>query len=275
MRVTVVNVESKRFVASFSARSPLQRASELGPWSTTGLSLLSMVHLRAEQPVLLSQLTKYQCDGQQPCATCDKKHFTCTYTDHARDGSSPAQPSAKRRTKESDVSSRSGALKNGGSPSATNYLPDAPLGLKMYRPGGSTPSIGDAARSISYLPHRADSKPEIRVNSDHASNSGGDEEAENHTMTRMLEDSTGRLIYIGDASTLSFLQLLRMIVETTEGPSPFTLDPERHRIKEPPFSLPPDTELTHLLPEKQTAMILVDSFFVNVSMNLSQTINCH
>ncbi len=94
-------------------------------------------------------------------------------------------------------------------------------------------------------------------------------------MTRMLEDSTGRLIYIGDASTLSFLQLLRMIVETTEGPSPFTLDPERHRIKEPPFSLPSETELTHLLPEKQTALILVDSFFVNVSMNLSQTINCH
>lgn len=82
-------------------------------------------------------------------------------------------------------------------------------------------------------------------------------------MTRMLEDGTGRLIYIGDASTLSFLQLLRMIVETTVGPSPFTMDPERHKIQEIPFSLPPDTELTHLLPEKQTALILVDSFFVN------------
>lgn len=106
-------------------------------------------------------------------------------------------------------------------------------------------------------------KPEIKMHSDHASNSAGEEEADNHTMTRMLEDGTGRLIYIGDASTISFLQLLRMIVETTVGPSPFTLDPERHKIKETAFSLPPDTGLTHLLPEKQTALILVDSFFVN------------
>ena len=87
----------------------------------------------------------------------------------------------------------------------------------------------------------------------------------------MLEDGTGRLIYIGDASTLSFLQLLRMIVETTVGPSPFTTDPERHKIKETVLSLPLDTELTHLLPEKQTALILVDSFFVNVSVDPSQS----
>lgn len=113
------------------------------------------------------------------------------------------------------------------------------------------------------------------MHSDHASNSAGEEEADNHTMTRMLEDGTGRLIYIGDASTLSFLQLLRMIVETTVGPSPFTMDPERHKIKETAFSLPPDTGLTHLLPGKQTALILVDSFFVNVSIDLSQSILSH
>ena len=102
------------------------------------------------------------------------------------------------------------------------------------------------------------------MQSDLGSASGGDEEADNHTMTRMLDDGTGRLIYVGDAASLSFLQLLRMIVETTAGPSPFTMDPERHRITETTLSLSPDTELTHLLPEKQTALILVDSFFVNV-----------
>lgn len=166
-------------------------------------------------------------------------------------------------------------MKNGGSPSAPTYLPGASLGLQSYRPGVSTPSIRNAARSISYFPHRGDSKPEIKVQFDHASNSGGDEEADNHTMSRMLEDGTGRLIYIGDASTLSFLQLLRMIVETTEGPSPFTMDPDRHKIMETPFSLPPDTELTHLLPEKQTALILVDSFFVNVSIEPSQSSVSH
>ena len=110
---------------------------------------------------------------------------------------------------------------------------------------------------------------------DHASNSGGDEEADNQTMARMLEDGSGRLIYIGDASTLSFLQLLRMIVETAVGPSPFTLDPDRHKITEIPSYLPPETELTRLLPEKHTAVILVDSFFVNVSIELSQSSRSH
>ena len=110
---------------------------------------------------------------------------------------------------------------------------------------------------------------------DHASNSCGDEEADNQTMARMLEDGKGRLIYVGDASTLSFLQLLRMIVETAVGPSPFTLDPERHKITETPAYLPPDTELTRLLPEKHTALILVDSFFVNVSIELSEPSRSH
>lgn len=132
--------------------------------------------------------------------------------------------------------------------------------------------MGDAARSVGYFPHRGDLKPEIKVHSDHASNNGEDEEADNQTMARMLEDGRGRLVYIGDASNISFLQLLRMIVETAVGPSPFTLDPERHKIMETPFSLPPDTELTHLLPEKQTALILVDAFFVNVSIAPSPSV---
>ncbi|KAK7615123.1 fungal-specific transcription factor domain-containing protein [Phyllosticta paracitricarpa] len=79
----------------------------------------------------------------------------------------------------------------------------------------------------------------------------------------MLQDPTGRLLYIGDSATLSFLQLLRMMVENVVGPSAFTVDPRRHKITETPFSLPPNSRHTHLLPEKRTAYILVDSFFVN------------
>ena len=158
---------------------------------------------------------------------------------------------------------------------AASQLQGDAQGLQSYKAGVGMPSIGDSARSMSYFPLGAGLKPEIRVQSDYASNDGGDEEADNHTMTRMLEDVTGRLVYIGDASTLSFLQLIRMIVETTAGPSPFTMDPERHKIKETPFSLPPDTELSHLLPEKQTALILVDCFFVNVSSEPSPSTISH
>lgn len=79
----------------------------------------------------------------------------------------------------------------------------------------------------------------------------------------MLQDPTGRVLYIGDSATLSFLQLLRMMVETVAGPSPFTNDPRRHKIVEGQFSLPSSYRYTHLLPDMQTANVLVEAFFVN------------
>lgn len=79
----------------------------------------------------------------------------------------------------------------------------------------------------------------------------------------MLQDPTGRVLYIGDAATLSFLQLLRMMVETVAGPSPFTTDPRRHKIVEGQYSLPLGYQHTHLLPDEQTARVLVEAFFIN------------
>lgn len=84
-----------------------------------------------------------------------------------------------------------------------------------------------------------------------------------YSQMRMLQDPTGRLLYVGDAASLSFLQLLRMMVENVAGQSAFTTDPRRHKITEIPFSLPPTMRHTHLLPDTRTAYILVESFFVN------------
>jgi hypothetical protein len=56
-----------------------------------------------------------------------------------------------------------------------------------------------------------------------------------------------------------------MIVESIAGPSPFTLDPQRHRIVETTASLPGNMRNTFLLPDKDTADVLVEAFFVNVS----------
>jgi len=79
----------------------------------------------------------------------------------------------------------------------------------------------------------------------------------------MLQDPTGRVLYVGDSATLSFLQLLRMMVETVAGSSPFTNDPRRHKIVEGQFSLPAGYRHTHLLPDLQTARVLVEAFFIN------------
>lgn len=88
-----------------------------------------------------------------------------------------------------------------------------------------------------------------------------EEEVDNVTLSRMLDDGTGRLIYIGDSATISFLQLIRMMVETTAGPCPFTQDPARHQMMEAPLSVPPNMNSTRLLPNKETTVILVEAFF--------------
>lgn len=71
-------------------------------------------------------------------------------------------------------------------------------------------------------------------------------------------------VYIGDSATLSYLQLIRMIVESSTGPSPFTMDPQRHRIIESIGTVAPTVRNTHLLPDRITAMSLIESFFINV-----------
>lgn len=144
-------------------------------------------------------------------------------------------------------------------------------GSESWRPASNTPSIGDAAGAMNFSQSPRILRLGTKAPSDNVSSSGGEEEVDNHTMTRMLDDGTGRMMYIGDSATLSFLQLLRMIVETVAGPTPFSLDPGRHTLIETQLSLPLDIPLTHLLPPKETALILVDSFFVNVSSRNSQS----
>lgn len=77
-------------------------------------------------------------------------------------------------------------------------------------------------------------------------------------------NADGLPVYVGDSATLSYLQLIRMMVESVAGPSAFTVDPLRHRIMETTMTLPPSFRPTHLLPDRQTAQVLVNSYFVNV-----------
>lgn len=72
-------------------------------------------------------------------------------------------------------------------------------------------------------------------------------------------------VYIGDSAVLSFLQFIRMIVESVSGQSAFTQDPMRHKIVENTISLPANIRHTHLLPDRQTANVLIDSYFTNAS----------
>ena len=126
----------------------------------------------------------------------------------------------------------------------------------MNASGNNPPSIESAARAIGLFAPKQNATPQ--------NDNGGDEEAENHTMARMMVDSNGRLLYVGEAATLTFLQILRSMVETTVGECPFTTDPARHEIVEPRLKLAEDVRLTYQLPPKEVALILVDAFFVHV-----------
>ncbi|CAK7237030.1 hypothetical protein SEUCBS140593_009820 [Sporothrix eucalyptigena] len=96
-----------------------------------------------------------------------------------------------------------------------------------------------------------------------SSTSGHEEEAVMFHTSRMLKDQNGRLLYVGDSATLSFLHLFRIMVERITGESSFTNDPNRGNIVENLISLPERIHPPCMLPDRKTVDVLVESFFIN------------
>lgn len=71
------------------------------------------------------------------------------------------------------------------------------------------------------------------------------------------------VVYLGDSASLSFLDTVRHLVENTLGPSDFTKDPRRHKLVEGSISV--RRKPTPVLPDREAAEFLIDSFFSNVS----------
>ncbi|KAL6713326.1 hypothetical protein ACLMJK_008791 [Lecanora helva] len=196
---------------------------------------------------------KQKCDGNQPCPTCIKKQFTCTYN-------IPDQRSSDRSTSETQSRKRVRSDENHdiqGSLPIAQPLSGPVIDLDPWNGASGLPVTNGSTKDTGPFQQADCGKLEDGCNSE------GDEEVDNHTMTRMLEDGTGRLVYIGDSADMSFLQLLRMIIENVTGPSPFSLDPGRNGLVDAQLSPLPDTQLTHQLPSKETALVLVNAFFIN------------
>jgi hypothetical protein len=84
-------------------------------------------------------------------------------------------------------------------------------------------------------------------------------------MVNMLANFV-RIVYVGDSATLSYLQLIRMLVESVDGRSRFTMDPKRHMILEANIEPPPNTVPFGVLPDMRTAEVLLESYFINVGL---------
>ncbi|KAL9101793.1 MAG: hypothetical protein Q9163_002989 [Psora crenata] len=141
---------------------------------------------------------KQKCDGQSPCATCTKKQFGCSYSITDRDPhstTSPSQsPAAKRRMASSDISSQANPISPQETPLIGSQAREHTFNDDPIYPIAEAPPTEQAASSTGAFPSRGNAGPATRLEPDMIPQKGmPDEEADNHTMTRMLEDGTGRL----------------------------------------------------------------------------------
>ncbi|KAI0014088.1 fungal-specific transcription factor domain-containing protein [Xylariaceae sp. FL0662B] len=212
---------------------------------------------------------KQKCNGLKPCNTCTKRHLECLYTPTNLEQLCPLESPTKRRRSDNSPKMLKSTLETGQSttthsPSLTswNQSADAPVMAftKTESPGlNQKKSVGTTRHLLSNIDRDFDTSSRV------SNTSGAADEADIFHLPRMLQDSTGRLLYVGDSATLACLQLIRMIVESIAGPSEFTIDPRRHMIMENTISLPENVRPTGVLPDRKTADILMKSFFTNTS----------
>lgn len=72
------------------------------------------------------------------------------------------------------------------------------------------------------------------------------------------------LVYLGESASLSYLDTIRRVVESALGSSDFTRDALKHKIVE--GSISTSRRATYVLPDREAAEFLLDSFFSNVSL---------
>ncbi|KAH7418129.1 fungal-specific transcription factor domain-containing protein [Cadophora sp. MPI-SDFR-AT-0126] len=209
-----------------------------------------------------------------------KRNLTCTYGEE--NGSEDIQASPKRRLLDSNLDTpKSVTLSPGHDNHFSNVKPPSRPEEKQHLLNGPSDKRDVSIKPLNaYQDDRSREKSQRRGsagahNSDESmallsgtsnNTNGQEEEIADYTEEgRMLQDPTGRLLYIGDSAVLSFLQFIRMIVESVSGQSAFTQDPMRHKIVENTIALPANVRYTHLLPDRQTANVLVDSYFTNIN----------
>ncbi|GKT43884.1 uncharacterized protein ColSpa_04065 [Colletotrichum spaethianum] len=210
----------------------------------------------------------------------------CTYTTSNGSEQTPpdqlASPSKRRNIEE--LPSGKPTAPDGSLASESPAAATTPWESKPQQPVAEEKltTVGfDVKPSIENDPEMTAADREFDIRSRHSTASGPDEETSLIQSTRMLQDPTGRLRMLsplgaawvefanhvfslcGDSASLAYLQLIRMIVEASVGPSDFTMDPSRHKIMEATIVMPTDIRPPHILPDRDTANALVDSFFTN------------
>ncbi|KAI0166416.1 hypothetical protein GGR57DRAFT_25411 [Xylariaceae sp. FL1272] len=212
-----------------------------------------------------------RCNGTHPCNTCVKRQLECHYTpaglDHSGSSEGIGSPTKRRHVDSSpnmikleDTGQSAG--RRGSTLTSWNQV-SGPGDMALERAAVAEPiqqkQVEMAGQLLGTTERDFDSRSRL------SNASAAVDEADAFPPERMLQDSTGRLLYIGDSASLTYLQWIRMIVESISGPSDFTKDPRRHMIMENRISLPSELRPTGVLPDQRTAAILISSFFTNTA----------
>lgn len=212
---------------------------------------------------------KQKCNGLRPCNTCTKRQLDCQYTPNSSESAGPQDsPPTKRRHVDGPPNMLKVSIQAGQDNAKINssLMPWNQLSESGEANFSRTVSVKHGNKQAGTArPLLSETDGDFDNRSKLSNASMAAEEAEVYPQNRMLQDSTGRLLYIGDSATLSYLQWIRMIVENISGPSEFTIDPRRHMIMENAISLPQDLRPIGVLPDQRTANVLINSFFTNTA----------
>ncbi|KFY76317.1 hypothetical protein V499_03993 [Pseudogymnoascus sp. VKM F-103] len=203
---------------------------------------------RTKKACITCQTKKLKCNGLQPCASCSSRSNQCIYSpDGAR---SQAKHQARQSTASTQPNYHSNPIPQLPLPSprpGNGNLTDSQLenNIRLNHPplassrreGNSEPSSQQSAqthrqRQISQypspginvaspeLPHltqaRSGGRPAAEAS--WSTSQGKDERESLSEQSRMLLDGKGRLLYLGDSASLSYLDTIRRLVESTLGP---------------------------------------------------------
>ncbi|VUC20311.1 unnamed protein product [Clonostachys rosea] len=210
---------------------------------------------------------KQKCNGLKPCSTCVKRSSICQYNpgpSHDGDNTSLAGSIPKRRNTDEPFDLLT--LGSSTQPSRSSSSISTP------RHAWSSPMVGDSHHvgAEQAIPnqqlHGQDNPPTPSMLASLNKGTvvlGQDDYIDVYGDVRMLEDSNGRLLFVGNSSTLSYLQFMRIIVDHPTEQSSFTGDPIRHKIPENYVTMSPDIESPWILPEREAVDALIQFFFTN------------
>ncbi|CAG9972151.1 unnamed protein product [Clonostachys byssicola] len=211
---------------------------------------------------------KQKCNGLKPCSTCLKRSSICQYTpgpSHDGDTTSGAGSVTKRRNTDEPFDLL--AIGPSTQPSRSNSSISTP-GVAWSSPMvGDLHYVGTEQPIPTQVLHGQDNPPPPASTLASLNKEtvvlGHDDHIDVYGDVRMLEDSNGRLLFVGNSSTLSYLQFMRIIVDNPTEQSSFTGDPIRHKIPENYAAIPSDIESPWILPGREAVDALIQFFFTN------------